>query len=224
MTACAVDYRADRALLAADSAVYDDANVRRGYGCKLFAMPTCRSVFFARGPLTVTLSAVAGMALEPRLSAIEAAAERLPEILAGAAFAWADSRDMPLPPPGTRFHESLLTGWSETEGRMRMWMFSSAAEFVATDVADRAYGFFSWPALWPEFLPLDRSVDTVETKLVNTLRAIDKWCAAKPSEVDGLRLGGDMTMARVTDTGIEFSTIGSFTPAPPASKKKKGRR
>jgi hypothetical protein len=43
MTAAAIDYRADRIVIAADSATYDETGVVHGIGSKVYTLPTIRA-------------------------------------------------------------------------------------------------------------------------------------------------------------------------------------
>jgi hypothetical protein len=231
MTACSYDYRADRIVIAADSAIYDDDGVVHGHGCKVYTLPTIRAVMFARGKLAIIVNAVRQLLLTPPLFSIEDAAAAMPEFLSKAAEAWADSLDIDMPPAGENYMECMLAGWSEAEGRMRNFQFTSADGFKSHAEFDRAYGGpYAWPMLPADYMPLDRSTDPVEQKLVATLRAIDRWCGDNAEALNGVRLGGDMMAVTLTEAGASFSTIGTFDPKPvapapqPRKAHKKGRR
>jgi hypothetical protein len=116
MTAIAVDYRADRAVLASDSAIYDDAGTHVGYGSKIYSFPAQRCAFFARGRSDISLRTVQQVLIRPVLHTWEDVAAALPQFITDAARDfykgagleypaespqnWGESRPGPGPGPG----------------------------------------------------------------------------------------------------------------------------
>src|ERR1044072_6431959 len=131
MWAIALDYRADRCVLASVSAVYDDGAVHHGYGAKLHTFPKIRSGFFARGKSGISLRVEKSLLTKPTLHCWEDAVDVLPEFIATASRDFYKEAGIQHPDEGSRWYEGLLCGSSHTEGRMRLAVFGSFDGFQA---------------------------------------------------------------------------------------------
>lgn len=223
MTGCAIDFHADRVCIAADSAVYGLDGVHVGYATKLYALPVPRAVFFARGYSGITIGTVQRMSHDPRLHSFEDAVAHVPEHLNGAASVWSKAMGIELE-DGGYWGEAVMVGWSVAEERMRAALFVSTDGFTPHSDADRNYGrgIAAIPFLPPEYVPMDRSADPVERKLLLTLQAIDRWAADNPEPAGGQRLGGNVDCVTLTEAQMTMTSIGTIGTAP--KQKRKGKR
>jgi len=227
MTAIAYDYRADRVVLASDSAVFDDAGAHHGYGPKIHAFPTSRSAFFSRGKSHISLRVVQLLLIKPTLHTLEDQIEALPKYLTLASREFYKGHGLDV--PDGNYYEALIVGWSEAEQRMRSASFYALDGFVPHTEHDKSYGGpFCWPLIPQECMPMDRSADTTEQKLLAVLNAIDTWAIAHADEINNYRLGGDVQCVTLHEASISYRTIGTvgLQPAKPkaAGKPKKGRK
>jgi hypothetical protein len=200
MTAFAIDYRADRVVVAADSLAYEgDKPV--GFISKILMIPHLRALLLSRGYVEIAAWTVASLLLKPAVFSLEAAADALPETLNDVtAQLCAESG---IPDTGDQhISEICLIGWSEAEGRMRSWHYLSQESYSRHDEWDAAYGGpYCWPALPPGYLPLDRASVPLDEKLLGVIHAIDRWCIDNSVQIGGRRLGGDIVAFQVMEGG-----------------------
>jgi hypothetical protein len=113
MTAAAIDYRADRVMIAADSACYDDEGTIHGYAPKVFGFAAQRCLLFARGKSGVTINVVRRILAQPTLHTFEDLTDALPDYISGAAAAFYKDHGLELPTVGNNspsYYELVLCG------------------------------------------------------------------------------------------------------------------
>jgi len=207
MTAFAFTYHADMAAVASDTLVYGEHGPI-GCSVKVAQLPHIRALFLGHGWLQIAVGAVAGLLLRPNLSAVEDAATALPNILASVTGHLMAEQGVSVDGLLDIFRGTLI-GWSPAEQRMRLWQFVSSDDYRPRAEADRMYGGpFVMPGVPNGYLPLDRGSDSLATKLIGMLRGIDRYAGDHPEHTSGTRLGGDITLTTVSETGIEHRVIG----------------
>ena len=218
MTAYAIRHLADEFAVAADSLCYGPHSEPYGFLCKLAALPTIRSVLFARGKVEITHGAVARLLLSPQVLTIEDAAEALPDILRTLTEQFAVELGLVGDPTKMRLCFFALAGWSEAENRARLYSFMSTENFEPLFDADRLYGtnVAPWPPVPAEFLPVPRAADTLDDQLIGVLHGVDRYCVENPAEADGTRLGGQITKVVINERQLTTTCIGAFPDWPAA--------
>ena len=209
MTAYAIDFRADRLVVASDTRCYSH-NYTLGHMSKIHVLPHLRSVALFRGACDVQLGAVARLFLSPQILCIEDAAAKFPSILCELTESYYDIHaDVLTDDMNDReVCHATLVGWSEAEQRMRAFQFFSPDEYQVHEVHDYG-GVWAWPAIPRAYLPLDRTADPMDDKLIGVLEAIDRFCVENPEHVGGARLGGSVVKTVVTEKTIATTTIGA---------------
>jgi hypothetical protein len=105
---------------------------------------------------------------------------------------------------------------------MRSSTYYSVDGFQAHTEGDDKYGGpIAWPGIPQSDMPLDRSADAVETKLLKVLTAIDGWCVEHAAEINGVRLGGDVLCAALGESSISYRVIGQVGVQPAKAKQEK---
>lgn len=207
MTGFAVDYRADRVSVASDSLCYDEDGVPVGLSSKVHALPTLRCLMFSCGKVHLHSGAFAHMLLAPQVQTFEDASRELPAIL----NALTTQHDLWPDDPAKDVHRLMLMGWSAAEGRMRAVQFNSSDAYAPHSEFELRYsGPLPWPHIPIEYLPLDRSADSLEVKSVNIVAALDKFCLDHPADVQNIRLAGPIVLTVLTETEITRKQIGSL--------------
>lgn len=220
MTAYALDYRADRLVIAADTIAYDDKATSVGEVSKVLQLPHLRAVILSRGKFSIALHLLGMLFLKPGVQTIEDAAAALPALLRGLTSTYAHRMAIADDHTAMELMEVAIAGWSDAEQRMRLWRFDSTDDYGTQLQFDLAYGGpLLWPSLPREYIPLDRSTDTVEAKLIGILHGVDRWCVDNPEAARGVRLGGAIELTTVTESGLDQHVVGyfaGFEPAPAA--------
>jgi hypothetical protein len=211
MTAAALNFYSDRVTICADTSVYDDLGQSVGHNAKVYALPHLRALFFARGKLSITTGIVTGLLLSPHIHSYDEAASAIGDLYRETADAWCAATGFDR--TGQRLHEGMLAGWSESERRMRL-VFHSCIDNFEPHFEDAYGGPIAWPRVPAEFVPQARSTDTTDDRLRGILLGIDRWCVENAEAAGGVRLGGAMLLADLTETGITYRTIGTFEDAP----------
>jgi hypothetical protein len=212
MTALAVDYRADRVSIAADSLCYLDTAEPVGSVTKVYQIPHLRAVFFGCGKMVLMVRALTNLMLRPELTTIEQAAEALPDILRRVTEAYIDRNDLDDDDDKLKFMTfCAIAGWSDAEQRMRLIAFRSDQDYRQLLEADRAYGGpYSWQPLDPAYMPLDRAADTLDQKLAGVIKGMARFCEDHPDVVQNHRMGGQITVTEVTQDEIAYRVIDKF--------------
>jgi hypothetical protein len=211
MTAFAIDFRRDRLTVAGDTLGYtpDRREVKPlGYVSKILPIPHLKAVLLSRGMLAITAHAATQIMLSPTLFTLEAAAAALPGILSrvtdeyAAAVEMDDWRSLGL-------LEVVFGGWSEVEGRMRLWSLDSYAGYEARADSGEQFGLLPFPRLPKPFMPVIDG-DPADSDLVDIIQAAGRYFAEPASGMAGARVGGEVLAIEITPGGMSQRTLHRF--------------
>lgn len=210
MTAFAIDFQPRRLTVAGDTLFYapDRGEARPlGYASKIIPLPVMRAVLFARGMHAITVQAAAALMLDPSLLTIEDAAATLPNLLRQISDNYADQADID-DWRSVAMLELVLAGWSEHEGRMRLWQFTSYQDYAAQDDGGASYGVLPFPRLPAEYMP--KASGSSDADLVAIITAAGRLFADHAAEMGSARVGGEVMKVDVTPDGIATRTLYRF--------------
>jgi hypothetical protein len=210
MTAFAIDFQRDRVTVAGDTLGYipsrDDLRPL-GFICKALPLPALKAVLFFRGQFEIAARAAMALTLSPHIISIEAAAAALPQCLTDISEIYADAHDLgDFTQIGLA--EIVIAGWSEAEGRMRLWQFLSHEGYRGQDDGGAIYGVLAFPMLPQDYMPATQA--TGDARLVEIIQAQGRFFAENVAMVGPLRLGGEILSTEITPGGISTRTLYRF--------------
>jgi hypothetical protein len=199
VTAFAIKFYRDIVSIASDTLAYmpDKTQARPlGFVNKVIAFPHHRAALFGRGQIQIIGDAAAAITISPELFSIEDIAERLPATLAEASELYCVRHHL------DDWHtlglaEVVLAGWSETESRMRMWLFNSYDRYKAQD---DAAGFYGQLMTMPRLANHERALDLlpIDKALIAAMYAERKFFADYPQMVGGAMIGGEIVITEIS--------------------------
>jgi len=212
MTAFAVDFQRDRLVVAGDTLGYTPDRVEArplGYIPKVIPLPHVRGVIFGRGMQAIVVRAAAYLMLSPALYTIEAAAEALPNALYEISEEYADQVGL-IDWRSVGLLECVLAGWSEAEGRMRMWSFASYERYKPyADHGAANYGLLQFPRLPAKYAPCTDGM-TRDESLVAIIEGAGQLFADPAAQMGGARVGGEVIAIEVRPHGMSQRTLYRF--------------
>ncbi len=214
MTAFAHDYRRDRITVCADTLGYvpDRREVRPlGFLCKVFSLPHLRAVVYGRGQMWLVAQAVAALQLDSDCVEIEDAAALLPGKLRKLTAQYAQLVGWQGNIAEIHALELTLAGYSQAEGRMRLWQFASYENYKPHNENDSDYGGpYPWPILPVQYRPRQDPSQPLEKRMIGVIQAIDRYFVAEPGINHGQRVGGEITLTEVTPDAITSRVVFRF--------------
>lgn len=210
MTAYAIDFRRDRIQVACDSLAYapDGDRIRPlGSIAKVFALPHLRGALLGRGMMLIVWIAGARLLQRPDIVTIEDAAALLPAELARATDEYAKTANLAGDWRKMMLMEAVLCGWSERDGRMKLYTFNNYENYAPQEDGGAFYGVLTLPNL--EAL-MPTVAGPFEAQIVAIFQAFRRLFLKHPTAG---AVGGDVHFWNFDKTGMSQRVVWRFPDA-----------